>query len=191
VLAESFDPDKHKTSATQLTKIIETLESMGRRGIAAKLLAYDYASLGYREGYELAVAAMFGNHAHCLSYEAETHTLTISGGGEFSSLRTIQGQYPLRYLPIKRLILVDTVISSSTEIADLKMLEVADLRGSQISSMGDFNMFPQLETLIVRPDQLSQEEKNRLRPQVRIISRGAVEGGGDFSVFWKKVREAV
>jgi len=66
------------------------------------------------------------------------------------------------------LILVDTVISSSSEIADLKMLEVADLRGSQISSMGDLNMFPQLKTLIVRPDQLSQEEKNRLRPQVRI-----------------------
>ena len=46
--------------------------------------------------------------------------------------------------------------------------EVADLRGSQISSMGDLSMFPQLKTLIVRPDQLSQEEKNRLRPQVRI-----------------------
>jgi hypothetical protein len=60
------------------------------------------------------------------------------------------------------------VISSSSEIADLKMLEVADLRGSQISSMGDLNMFPQLKTLIVRPDQLSQEEQNRLRPQVRI-----------------------
>jgi len=48
------------------------------------------------------------------------------------------------------------------------MLEVADLRGSQISSMGDLNMFPQLKTLIVRSDQLSQKEKNRLRPQVRI-----------------------
>ena len=167
-LAESFDPDKHKTSATQLTKIIETLESMSRRGIAAKLLAYDYASLGYREGYELAVAAMFGNQAHCFSYEAGTQTLTIRGGGRFSSLRTSQGQYPLRFLPIKRLILVDTVISSSSEIADLKMLEAADLRGSRISSMGDLSMFPQLKTLIVRPDQLSQEEKNRLRPQVRI-----------------------
>ena len=168
VLAESFDPDKHKTSATQLAGIIKTLESKRRRGMAAKFLAYDYASLGYREGYELAVAAMFGDHAHCFSYEAETHTLTISGGGELSFLRTKQGQYPLRFLPIKRLILVDTVISSSSEIADLKMLEVADLRGSQISSMGDLNMFPQLKTLIVRPDQLSQKEKNRLRPQVRI-----------------------
>jgi serine/threonine-protein kinase len=168
VLVESFDPDKHKTSATQLTRIIETLESMGRLGMAAKFLAYDYASLGYREGYELAVAATFGNHAHCFSYEAETHTLTISGGDEFLSLRTKQGQYPLRFLPIKRLILIDTLISNSSEIADLKMLEVADLRGSQISSMGDLNMFPQLKTLIVRPDQLSQEEKNRLRPQVRI-----------------------
>jgi len=168
VLAESFDPDKHKTSATQLAEIIKTLESMGRRGMVAKFLAYDYASLGYREGYELAVAATFGNHAHCFSYEAETHTLTISGGDEFLSLRTKQGQYPLRFLPIKRLILVDTVISSSSEIADLKMLEVADLRGSQISSMGDLEMFPQLKTLIVRSDQLSQEEKNRLRPQVRI-----------------------
>jgi serine/threonine-protein kinase len=167
-LAESFDLDKHKTSASQLTKIIETLDSMGRKGIAAKLLAYDYASLGYREGYELAVAATFGNHARCFGYEAETQTLTIRGGGEFSSLRTAQGQYPLRFLPIKRLILVDTVISSSSEIADLKMLEVADLRGSQISSIGDLNRFPQLETLIVRPDQLSEEEKNRLRPQVRI-----------------------
>jgi serine/threonine-protein kinase len=164
-LAESFDPDKHKTSATQLAKIIETLESMERKVLAAKLLAYDYASLGYREGYELAVAAMFGNHAHCFSYEAETQTLTIRG---FSSLRTRQGPSPLRFLPIKRLILFDTVISSSSEIADLKMLEVADLRGSQISSMGDLSMFPQLKTLIVRPDQLSQEEKNRLRPQVRI-----------------------
>jgi hypothetical protein len=167
-LAESFDPDKHKTSATQLTKIIETLESMGRRDMAARFLAYDYASLGYREGYGLAVAATFGKHARCFSYEAETQTLTISGGGGFSSLRTRQGQYPLRFLPIKRLILVDTVISSSSEIADLKMLEVADLRGSQISSMGDLNMFPQLKTLIVRPDQLSQEEQNRLRPLVRI-----------------------
>ena len=60
------------------------------------------------------------------------------------------------------------MISSSSEIANLKMLEVADLRGSKISSMGDLNMFPQLKTLIVRPDQLSQEEKVRLRPQVRI-----------------------
>ena len=168
VLAESFDPDKHKTSATQLTRIIETLETMGRRGMAAKFLAYDYASLGYREGYELAVAATFGDHAHCFNYEAETQTLTISGGDELSSLRTKQGQYPLRFLPIKRLILMDTLISNSSEIADLKMLEVADLRGSQISSMGDLNRFPQLKTLIVRPEQLSQEEKNRLRPQVRI-----------------------
>ena len=167
-LAESFDPDKHKTSATQLTKIIETLESMGRNGAAAKLLAYDHASLGYREGYELAVAASFGNHAHCLSYEAETQTLTIRGDGGFSSLRTSQGQYPLRFLPIRRLILVDTVISSSAEIAGLKMLEMADLRGSKISSMGDLSLLPQLKTLIVLPDQLSQEEKNRLRPQVRI-----------------------
>ena len=164
-LAESFDPDKHKTSATQLAKIIETLESMERKVLAAKLLAYDYASLGYREGYELAVAATFGDHAHCFSYEAETQTLTIRG---FSSLRTRQGPSPLRFLPIKRLILVDTVISSSSEIADLKMLEVADLRGSQISSMGDLSMFPQLKTLIVRPDQLSQKEQNRLRPQVRM-----------------------
>ncbi len=168
VLAESFDPDKHKNSATQLTKIIETLESMDRKGVAAKLLAYDYASLGYREGYEMAVAATFGDHAHCFSYEAEKQTLTISGGGEFSSLRTRQGPSPLRFLPIKRLNLFDTVISSSSEIADLKMLEVADLRGSRISSMGDLNRFPQLKTLIVRPDQLSQEEKQRLRPQVRI-----------------------
>ena len=166
--AESFDPDKHQTSATQLTKIIETLVSMSRKGLAAKLLAYDHASLGYREGYGLAIAATFGNHAHCFSYEAETQTLTISGGGRFSSLRTKQGQYPLRFLPIKRLILVDTVISSSSEIADLKMLEVADLRGSQISSMEDLDLFSQLKTLIVRPDQLSQEELNRLRPLVRI-----------------------
>ena len=167
-LAESFDLDKHKTSATQLTKIIETLESMGRRGISAKFLAYDYASLGYREGYELAVAATFGSHAHCFSYEPETQTLTIDGGGKSLSLRTIQGQYPLRFLPIKRLILIDTLVSNSSEIAALKMLEAADLRGSQIRSMGDLKMFPQLKTLIVRPDQLSQEEKNRLSPQVRI-----------------------
>jgi hypothetical protein len=167
-LAKSFNPDKHKTSATQLAGIIETLESMGRQSMTAKFLAYDYASLGYREGYGLAVTAMFGDHAHCFNYEAETQTLTIDGGGELLSLRTKQGQYPLRFLPIKRLILVDTVISSSSEITDLKMLELADLRGSQITSMGDLNMFPQLKTLIVRPDQLSQEEKNRLRPQVRI-----------------------
>ena len=107
-------------------------------------------------------------HAHCFNYEAETQTLPIDGGGESFSLRTEQGQYPLSFLPIKRLILMDTVISNSSEIADLKMLEVADLRGSQISSMGELYMFPQLKTLIVRPDQLSQEEKNRLRPQVRI-----------------------
>ena len=95
-LAESFDPDKHKTSATQLAGIIETLQSMRRFALAEKILSYDYASLGYREGYELAVAAMFGNHAHCFSYEAETQTLTIDGGGESFSLRTKQGQYPLR-----------------------------------------------------------------------------------------------
>ncbi|MFZ9935803.1 MAG: protein kinase domain-containing protein [Luteolibacter sp.] len=176
VLAESFDPDQHITSASQLADIIATLQSMGRKGMAAKFLAYDYASLGYRQGYELAVAAVFGNHEHCFSYEAETHTLTVSGGGEISSLRTVQGQYPLRFLPIKRLILVDTLISSSSEIAGLKMLEMADLRGTQITSMGDLSLFPQLKTLIVRPDQLSQAEKNRLRPQVRIESRGSVEG---------------
>ena len=168
VLAESFDPGKHKTSATQLARIIETLQSMNRLGLSDRTLAYDYASLGYREGYGLAVKAMFGDHAHCFSYEEETQTLTIDGGGESFSLRTRQGQYPLRFLPIKRLVLIDTLISNSSEIADLKMLEVADLRGSQISSMGDLNMFPQLKTLIVRPDQLSQEEKNRLRPQLRI-----------------------
>jgi serine/threonine protein kinase len=167
-LVKSFDPDKHQTSATQLARIIETVRSMNRSLLSEKIISYDYASLGYREGYGLAVKAMFGNHAHCFNYEAETQTLTIDGGGESFSLQTGQGQYPLRFLPIKRLILIDTVISNSSEIAELKMLEVADLRGSQISSMGDLSMFPQLKTLIVRPDQLSQEEKNRLRPQVRI-----------------------
>jgi hypothetical protein len=167
-LAESFEPDKHKTSATQLAGIIETVRSMKRPTLSEKILSYDYALLGYREGYELAVEAMFGNHAHCFSYEAETQTLTIDGGGESFSLRTRDGQYPLRFLPIKRLILIDTLISNSSKIADLKTLEVADLRGSQIRSMGDLDMFPQLKTLIVRPDQLSQEEKNRLRPQVRV-----------------------
>jgi len=34
--------------------------------------------------------------------------------------------------------------------------------------MGDLKIFPQLKTLIVRPDQLSEEEKDRLGPQVRI-----------------------
>ncbi|MFT6241697.1 MAG: serine/threonine-protein kinase [Akkermansiaceae bacterium] len=167
-LVKSFDPDKHQTSATQLARIIETVRSMNRSLLSEKIISYDYASLGYREGYGLAVKAMFGNHAHCFNYEAETQTLTIDGGGESFSLQTGQGQYPLRFLPIKRLILIDTVISNSSEIAELKMLEMADLRGSQISSMGGGNMFPQLKTLIVRPDQLSQEEKNRLRPQVRI-----------------------
>lgn len=177
VLADSFDPDEHKTSATQLAGLIETVRSMKRFTLSEKILSYDYASLGYREGYELAVAAMFGDHAHCFNYEAETRTLTIDGGGESFSLRTRHGQYPLGFLPIKRLLLVDTLISDSSEIADLKMLEVADLRGSQISSMGDLNMFPQLKTLVVRPDQLSQEEKDRLRPQVRIEERALVEGG--------------
>ncbi len=168
VLVESFDPDQHKTSATQLAGIIETVRSMNRSTLSEKILSYDYALLGYREGYELAVAAMFGDHAHCFSYEAETQTLTIDGGGESFSLRTKDGQYPLRFLPIKRLVLIETLISNSSEIADLRMLEVVDLRGSKISSMGDLNMFPQLKTLIVRPDQLSEEEKDRLRPQVRI-----------------------
>lgn len=177
VLADSVDPDEHKTSATQLAGLIETVRSMKRFTLSEKILSYDYASLGYREGYELAVAAMFGDHAHCFNYEAETRTLTIDGGGESFSLRTRHGQYPLGFLPIKRLLLVDTLISDSSEIADLKMLEVADLRGSQISSMGDLNMFPQLKTLVVRPDQLSQEEKDRLRPQVRIEERALVEGG--------------
>ena len=63
------------------------------------------------------------------------------------------------------------MISDSSEITDLKMLEMADLRGSQITSMGDLNMFPQLKTLIVRPDQLSQEEEIRLRPQVRTTTK--------------------
>ena len=168
VLVESFDPDQHKTSATQLAGIIETVRSMNRSTLSEKILSYDYASLGYREGYELAVAAMFGDHAHCFSYEAETQTLTIDGGGESFSLQTKDGQYPLRFLPIKRLVLIETLISNSSEIADLRMLEVVDLRGSKISSMGDLNMFPPLKTLIVRPDQLSEEEKDRLRPQVRI-----------------------
>jgi hypothetical protein len=48
------------------------------------------------------------------------------------------------------------------------MLRVADLRGSQISSVGDLTLFPQLKTLIVRPDQLPQEEKARLRALVQI-----------------------
>jgi serine/threonine-protein kinase len=167
-LAKSFDPDKHKTSATQLAGIIETVHSMNRKALAAKILSYDYASLGYRKNYALAVAAMFGDHAHCFQYEAETQTLTINGNGKSFSLRTNKGQYPLRFLPIKRLILIDTVISDSSEIADLKMLEIADLRGSQISSIDDLKRFPRLKTLIVRPDQLSQEEKNRLSPQVSI-----------------------
>jgi Leucine-rich repeat (LRR) protein len=141
---------------------------MNRKALAAKILSYDYASLGYRKNYALAVAAMFGDHAHCFQYEAETQTLTINGNGKSFSLRTNKGQYPLRFLPIKRLILIDTVISDSSEIADLKMLEIADLRGSQISSIDDLKRFPRLKTLIVRPDQLSQEEKNRLSPQVSI-----------------------
>jgi hypothetical protein len=60
------------------------------------------------------------------------------------------------------------MILNSSEIADLKMLEEADLRGSQISLMGDLNMFPQLKRLIVRPDQLSREEENRLRSLVQV-----------------------
>lgn len=176
-LVESFDPDKHKTSATQLAGLIETLQSMKRRTLSEKILSYDYASLGYREGYGLAVKAMFGHCAHCFDYEAETQTLTIDGGGKSLSLRTKDGQYPLAFLPIKRLILIDTLISNTSEIAGLSMLEVADLRGSRISSMGGLNMFPQLKTLIVRPDQLSQEEKGRLSPQVRIEQRASAEGG--------------
>jgi serine/threonine-protein kinase len=167
MLAKSFDPDRHKTSATQLASLIETLQSMKRFALAEKTLSYDYASLGYRDGYELAVKAIFGDHSHCFRYVAETRTLTIDGGGKPFSLRTRHGQYPLGFLPIKRLILIDTVISNSSEIAEMKMLELADLRGSQISSVGDLKMFPQLRTLIVRPDQLSQQEKNSLRPQVR------------------------
>jgi serine/threonine-protein kinase len=167
-LAGSFAPKKHKTSAIQLAGIIETLHSMNRITLAEKILSYDYASLGYREGYELAVKEMFGDYGHCFNYEAETRTLAIDGGGHSFSLRTKNGQYPLRFLPIKRLVLVDTVISDSSEIADLKLLEEVDLRGSQISSMGDLKMFPKLRTLIVRPDQLTQDEMDRLRPLVRI-----------------------
>ena len=175
-LTESFDPDQHKTSATQMAGVIETVRSMKRFTLSEKILAYDYASLGYREGYALAVKAMFDDHAHCFNHEPQTQTLTIDGGGESFSLRSKDGQYPLQFLPIKRLILIDTLISNSSELADLKMLEVVDLRGSQISSMGDLDMFPQLHTLIVRPGQLSQEEVDRLRPQVRIGSRDVIEG---------------
>ncbi|MDB4633729.1 hypothetical protein OAG65_02985, partial [Akkermansiaceae bacterium] len=167
-LAGSFDPDEHQTSAIQLADIIKRVQSMNRIALAGKILSFDYASLGYREGYELAVAAMFGDHSDCFSYEAETQTLTINGGGKSFSLRTKEGQNPLRFLSIKRLILIDTMILNSSEIADLKMLEEADLRGSQISLMGDLNMFPQLKRLIVRPDQLSREEKNRLRSLVQV-----------------------
>ena len=167
-LAGSFDPDEHQTSAIQLADIIKRVQSMNRIALAGKILSFDYASLGYREGYELAVAAMFGDHSDCFSYEAETQTLTINGGGKSFSLRTKEGQNPLRFLSIKRLILVDTMILNSSEIADLMMLEVADLRGSQISLMGDLSMFPQLKRLIVRPDQLSREEKNRLRSLVQV-----------------------
>lgn len=167
-LAGSFDPAKHKTSATQLAGIIEAVYSMNRKALAAKILSYDYASLGYRKDYELAVAAMFGDHAHCFQYEAESQTLTINGNGKSFSLQTKDEQYPLRFLPIKRLVLIDTLISNSSEIADLKMLQIADLRGSQISAIDDLKRFPQLKTLIVRSDQLSQEEKNRLSPQVSI-----------------------
>lgn len=167
-LAGSFDQDEHQASATQLAGVIKTVRSMNRIALAEKILSYDCASLGYREGYGLAVAVMFGDHADCFSYEVETRALTIDGGGESFSLRTKNGQQPLRFLPIERLILVDTMISDSSELADLKMLEVADLRGSQISSMGDLNMFPQLKRLIVRPDQLSQEEKDRLSALVQI-----------------------
>ena len=167
-LAESFDPEKHQISAIQLAGIIKTLESMNRIVMAEKMLSYDYASLGYREGYELAVAAMFGDHADCFSYEAGTRTLTVDAAGESFSLRTKNGQHPLRFLPIERLILVDTMISDSSEFAGLKALEVADLRGSQISSLGDLTLFPKLKTLIVRPDQLPQEEKDRLRALVQI-----------------------
>ena len=142
MLAKSFDPDRHKTSATQLASLIETLQSMKRFALAEKTLSYDYASLGYRDGYELAVKAIFGDHSHCFRYVAETRTLTIDGGGKPFSLRTRHGQYPLGFLPIKRLILIDTVISNSSEIAEMKMLELADLRGSQISSVGDLKMFP-------------------------------------------------
>jgi hypothetical protein len=60
------------------------------------------------------------------------------------------------------------MISDSSEFAGLKTLEVADLRGSQISSLGDLTLFPKLKTLIVRPDQLPQEEKDRLRALVQI-----------------------
>ena len=111
---------------------------------------------------------MFGDHAGCFSYEAGTLTLTVDGAGESFSLRTKNGLHPLRFLPIERLILVDTMISDSSEFVDLKMLRVADLRGSQISSVGDLTLFPQLKTLIVRPDQLPQEEKARLRALVQI-----------------------
>ncbi len=167
-LAESFAPKEHQMSAIQLAGIIETLHSMNRTTLAEKILSYDYASLGYREGYELAVWKMFGDHRHCFDYEAETRTLAIDGGGHSFSLRTKNGQYPLRFLPIKRLILVETVISDSSEITGLKMLEELDIRGSRISSMGDLNLFPKLKTLIVRPDQLSPDEIDRLSLLVRI-----------------------
>ena len=166
-LAESFDPTTHQSSATQLASIIETLQTMNRFALAENMLSYDHASLGYREGYGVAVRAIFGHHAHCFTYEAETHTLTIDSGGKAVSLQTRHGQYPLRLLPIKHLILMNTVISSSSELAGLEILETADLRGSQIRSIEDLNMFPQLKTLIVRPGQLLQEEQGRLHLQVQ------------------------
>ena len=122
-LAGSFDPDEHQTSAIQLADIIKRVESMTESRLQERffpstthrwVIGKDTNWLS-RQCLEI-MRAVF-------SYEAETQTLTINGGGKSFSLRTKEGQNPLRFLSIKRLILVDTMILNSSEIADLKMLE--------------------------------------------------------------------
>jgi serine/threonine-protein kinase len=163
----SFDHARHKVSASELATVMRGVDvGLNRHMLAEKVLAYDFASLGYREDYDEAVKALYRTHGHDFTYEPESHTMTIKGAGQLSKLVTANQLSPLRFLPIKRLILVNTLISKSSELQGLDMLELADLRGSRISSVPETLL--QLKMLIVRPGQLSPKEKRRLSPQVQV-----------------------
>ena len=143
-LAGSFDPDEHQTSAIQLADIIKRVESMNRIALAGKILSFDYASLGYREGYELAVAAMFGDHAGCFSYEAETQTLTINGGGKSlpDQLNKVQAQ-------IQGEQLADSFSDRARKELSWLEGEDNDLRKQFEATVGD-ERFKKLKTVIKR-----------------------------------------
>jgi serine/threonine protein kinase len=166
----TFDADAHKRSATQLATIIGSVgHRLNRWRLAEKLLAYDNAALGYREGYDQAVKVLFVPDVR-LSWDPETGTATI-GSSKAQSRVFKKERSPLRFLPIRRLVLLNTQISDSAMLAQLDSLEVADLRGSKIDSVAALKTLSKLTTLIARPGQLRPEDAATLAPQVELEVR--------------------